>query len=102
MDARSSLVDATYTLLVRVGEMLLVRHIIASSANHCRAVLSPHATVLNTLYATLMLQQEVPCEQRASLPYVVLGRGRVILSDVIRLFELCLCLVLQPVLCHPC
>jgi SAM-dependent methyltransferase len=35
--------------------MLLVRHIIASSANHCRAVFSPHATALNTLYATVML-----------------------------------------------
>jgi hypothetical protein len=46
--------------------MLLVRPVIASSANHSRAVFSPHAPVLNTLYATAMQQQEVPCEQRAS------------------------------------
>jgi len=46
--------------------MLLVRHVIASSANHSRAVLSPHATELNTLYNTSMLQQEVPCEQRSA------------------------------------
>src|SRR5260221_13164784 len=39
--------------------MLLVRHIIASSANHSRAVFSPRATVLNTLYATAMLQFEL-------------------------------------------
>jgi hypothetical protein len=64
--------------------MLLVRHIIASSANHSRAVFSPHAT-LNTLYATAMLQQEGPCEQRASHPHMELGRGRVILRDVMGL-----------------
>lgn len=46
--------------------MLLVRPVIASSANHVRAAFSPHATVLNTLYATEMLQQEVPCEQRCA------------------------------------
>ena len=46
--------------------MLLVRPVIASSTNHSRAVFFPHVTVLNTLYATAMLEQEVPCEQRAS------------------------------------
>jgi hypothetical protein len=44
--------------------MLLVRPVISSSVNHVRAVFSPHATLLNTLYTTAMLQQEVPCEQR--------------------------------------
>jgi hypothetical protein len=48
--------------------MLLVRPVIASSANHNRAVFSQHATVLNTLYATAMLHQEVPCEQGVSHP----------------------------------
>jgi hypothetical protein len=46
--------------------MLLARPVIAFSGNHVRAVFSPHATVLNTLYATAMLQQEVPCEQRCA------------------------------------
>ena len=49
--------------------MLLVRPVIASSVNHVRAVFSPHAThatILNTLYATAMLQQEVPCEERSA------------------------------------
>ena len=45
--------------------MLLVRTVIASSVNHGRAVFSPYATILNTLYATAMLQ-EVPCEQRCA------------------------------------
>jgi len=44
--------------------MLLVRPVIASSVNHVRAVFSPHATLLNTLYATAMLQQGVLCEHR--------------------------------------
>jgi hypothetical protein len=44
--------------------MLLVRPVIASSVNHVRAVFSPHATLLNTLDATAMLQQKLPCEQR--------------------------------------
>jgi hypothetical protein len=39
--------------------MLLVRPVIASSANHVRAVFSPYAKVLNILYATAMQQQEV-------------------------------------------
>jgi hypothetical protein len=39
--------------------MLLVRPVFASSANHVRAVFSPHAKVLNILYATAMQQQEV-------------------------------------------
>ncbi len=39
--------------------MLLVRPVTASSVNHVRAVFSPHVTVLNILYATAMLQQEV-------------------------------------------
>jgi hypothetical protein len=56
--------------------MLLVRHVIASSANHSRAVFSPHATVLNTLYATAMLQQEVPREQCASHPHMGVGSAR--------------------------
>ena len=46
--------------------MLLVRPVIASSVNHVRAVFSPHATLLNILYATAMLQQEVPCEERSA------------------------------------
>jgi hypothetical protein len=46
--------------------MLLVRPVIASSVNHVCAVFSPHATLLHTLYATAMLQQEVPCEQRCT------------------------------------
>ena len=46
--------------------MLLVRPVMASSVNHVRAVFSPHATLLNTLYATAMLQQEVPCEERSA------------------------------------
>ena len=76
--------------------MLLVRHIIASSANHCHAVFSPRATVLNTLYA-MALQQEVLCEQHASHPHMELGRGRVILRDVMRrLFELWLCPEQEP------
>ena len=44
--------------------MLLVRPVNASSVNHLRAVFSPHATLLNTLYTMAMLQQEVPSEQR--------------------------------------
>ena len=44
--------------------MLLVRPVNASSVNHVRAVFSPHATLLNTLYTMAMLQQEVPSEQR--------------------------------------
>ncbi len=52
--------------LFKEGEMLLVRPVIASSVNHVRAVFSPQATLLNTLYATPMLQQEVPCEQRCT------------------------------------
>ncbi len=40
--------------------MLLVRPVIASSANHSRAVFSPHVTVLNTLYAMAMQQGVVP------------------------------------------
>ena len=52
--------------LFKEGEMLLARPVIAFSGNHVRAVFSPHATVLNTLYATAMLQQEVPCEQRCA------------------------------------
>ncbi len=39
--------------------MLLVRPVIASPVNHVRAAFSPHATLLNILYATAMLQQEV-------------------------------------------
>ena len=46
--------------------MLLVRPVIASSVNHVRAVFSPHATLLNTLYATARLQHEVPCEERCA------------------------------------
>jgi len=46
--------------------MLLVRPVIASSVNHVRAVFSPQATLVHTLYATVMLQQEVPCEQRSA------------------------------------
>jgi hypothetical protein len=56
--------------------MLLVRPVIASSANHSCTVFSPHATVLNTVYATAMLQQEVPCEQRASHPHMGVGSAR--------------------------
>ena len=54
--------------LFKEGEMLLVRPVITSSVNHVRAVFSPQATLLNTLYNTSMLQQEVPCEQGASHP----------------------------------
>jgi len=43
--------------------MLLVRPVIVSSVNHVRAVFSPQATLLNTLYTTAMQQQEVPSEQ---------------------------------------
>ncbi len=50
--------------LFKEGEMLLVRPVIASSVNHVRAVFSPQATLLHTLYATVRLQHEVPCEQR--------------------------------------
>jgi hypothetical protein len=39
--------------------MLPVRPVIASSANYVPAVFSPHTTLLNTLYAKAMLQQEV-------------------------------------------
>ncbi len=46
--------------------MLLVRPVIVSSVNHVRAVFSPQATLLNTLYATAMLQHEVPCEERCA------------------------------------
>ena len=46
--------------------MLLARPVIAFSGNHVRAVFSPHATVLNTLYATAVLQQEDSCEQRCA------------------------------------
>jgi hypothetical protein len=56
--------------------MLLVRPVNASSANHSRAVFSLHAPVLNTLYATAMLQQEVPCEQHTSHPHMVVGNAR--------------------------
>jgi len=52
--------------LFKEGEMLLVRPVIASSVNHVRAVFSPQATLLHTLYATARLQQEVPCEQRCA------------------------------------
>jgi hypothetical protein len=38
---------------------------------------SPHAPLLNTLYATAMLQQEVACEQRASHPLCWLVRRSV-------------------------
>ena len=54
--------------LFEEGEMLLVCPVIASSGNHSSAVFFPHVTVLYTLYATAMLQQEVPCEQGASHP----------------------------------
>ncbi len=59
--------------------MLLVRPVIASSANHVRAVFSLHATILNTLYATAMLQQEVPCEHRCAgtFEYPFLNKQRV-------------------------
>ena len=46
--------------------MLLVRPVNASSANHVRAVFSPYATVLNILYATAMLQQEVQAGKRSA------------------------------------
>ena len=46
--------------------MLLVRPVIASSANHVRAVFSPYATVLYILYATAMLQQEVQAGKRSA------------------------------------
>ena len=62
--------------LFEEGEMLLVHHVIASSGNHSRAVFSPQAPVLNTLYATAMLQQKVPCEQRASHPHMGVGSAR--------------------------
>ena len=55
-----------HALLAEEGEMLLVGPVMTSSANHSRAVFFPHATLLNTLYATAMLQQEVPCEQRCA------------------------------------
>jgi len=46
--------------------MLLVRPVIASSVNHFHAGKRPHVTLLNTLYAKAMLQQEVPCAQRCA------------------------------------
>ena len=65
--------------LFKEGEMLLVRPVIASSVNHVRAVFSPQATLLNTLYNTSMLQQEVPCEERSAgyfeFPFLNKQRG---------------------------
>jgi hypothetical protein len=52
--------------LFKECEIVLIRPVIASSANHFRAVFSPHATLLNTLYAMGILQQEIPCEQRCT------------------------------------
>jgi hypothetical protein len=56
--------------------MHLVRQVIASSANRSRAVFSPHEPVLNILYATTMLQQEFPCDQRAPHPHIGVGSAR--------------------------